>query len=77
MPIETLWRFNAKYFPGWLPRYLVYNAPESFVPVVLSTLRAESITELPVIGRFLANDPSNRPGTMVPESLMSSERAES
>ncbi|HLK44580.1 MAG TPA: phosphatidylglycerol lysyltransferase domain-containing protein, partial [Acidimicrobiales bacterium] len=73
MPIETLWRFNAKYFPGWLPRYLVYPAAESFVPVVVSTLRAESITELPVLGRFLANDPSNRPGTVVPESLLPTE----
>jgi len=71
MPIETLWRFNAKYYPEWLPRYLVWPAAESFVPVVMATLRAESLTELPVIGRFLANDPSNRPGTVVPESLLS------
>jgi len=70
MPIETLWRFNAKYDPAWLPRYLVYPAAESFLPVVLATLRAESITEIPVLGRFLANDPSNRPGTVVPESLL-------
>jgi lysylphosphatidylglycerol synthetase-like protein (DUF2156 family) len=74
MPIETLWRFNAKYEPDWLPRYLVYPAAESFVPVVAATLRAESITELPVIGRFFANDPANRPGTVVPESLMSGRR---
>jgi lysylphosphatidylglycerol synthetase-like protein (DUF2156 family) len=76
MPIETLWRFNAKFFPGWLPRYLVYPAAESFVPVVVSTLRAESITELPMIGRFFTNDPSNRPGTVVPASLLTSEHAE-
>jgi lysylphosphatidylglycerol synthetase-like protein (DUF2156 family) len=76
MPIETLWRFNAKFFPGWLPRYLVYPAAESFVPVVVSTLRAESITELPMIGRFFTNDPSNRPGTVVPESLLTAEHAE-
>jgi len=66
LPIETLWSFNNKYQPTWLPRYLVYPAVESFVPVVAATLRAESITELPVIGRFLASDPSNRPGTVVP-----------
>jgi lysyl-tRNA synthetase class 2 len=76
MPIETLWRFNAKYFPEWLPRYLVYPAAESFVPVVVSTLRAESITELPMIGRFFTNDPSNRPGTVVPESLLTPEHSE-
>ena len=70
VPIESLWRFNAKYDPAWLPRYLVYPAAESFVPVVMATLRAESITELPVIGRFLSNDPANRPGTVVPESLL-------
>jgi lysyl-tRNA synthetase class 2 len=70
LPIETLWRFNAKYYPEWLPRYLVFPAAESFLPVVMSTLRAESITELPVIGRFLSQDPSNRPGTVVPEELM-------
>src|SRR5664280_3516989 len=23
-PIESLWTFNAKYDPTWLPRYLVY-----------------------------------------------------
>jgi hypothetical protein len=38
----------------------------------MSTLRAESITELPVIGRFFSQDPSNRPGTVVPEELMGS-----
>ena len=46
LPIESLWTFNAKYHPTWLPRYLVYPAAESFVPVVAATLRAESITEL-------------------------------
>ena len=43
------------------------------MPVVVSTLRAESITELPVLGRFFANDPANRPGTVVPESLLPTE----
>jgi lysylphosphatidylglycerol synthetase-like protein (DUF2156 family) len=76
MPIETLWRFNAKYDPDWLPRYLVWPGAESFVPVVLATLRAESITELPVIGRFLGNDPANRPGTVVPEALLQGDRGE-
>jgi lysylphosphatidylglycerol synthetase-like protein (DUF2156 family) len=70
LPIESLWSFNAKYQPKWLPRYLVYPAVESFVPVVAAILRAESITELPVIGRFLASDPSNRPGTVVPPEVL-------
>jgi lysylphosphatidylglycerol synthetase-like protein (DUF2156 family) len=74
LPLETLWSFNSKYQPTWLPRHLVYPAAESFVPVVAATLRAESITELPVLGRFLANDPSNRPGTVVPEEVLAAAR---
>jgi len=69
-PIETLWTFNAKYHPTWLPRYLIYPAAESFVPVAAAVLRAESLTELPVLGRFLVSDPSNRPGTVVPEEIL-------
>lgn len=74
LPIESLWSFNSKYHPTWLPRHLVYPAAESFVPVVAATLRAESITELPVLGRFLANDPANRPGTVVPEEILAAAR---
>ncbi|NNN00625.1 MAG: DUF2156 domain-containing protein [Acidimicrobiaceae bacterium] len=70
LPIESLWSFNSKYYPTWLPRHLVYPAAESFVPVVAAVLRAESITELPVLGRFLASDPSNRPGTVVPDEVL-------
>ena len=77
LPIETLWSFNAKYQPTWLPRHLVYPAAESFVPVVAAILRAESITEIPVIGRFLASDPSNRPGTVVPEEVLEAARQSS
>ncbi len=74
LPLESLWSFNAKYQPSWLPRYLVYPAAESFVPVVSATLRAESITEIPLIGRFFANDPIHRPGTVVPESVLAAAR---
>jgi lysylphosphatidylglycerol synthetase-like protein (DUF2156 family) len=74
LPIESLWSFNSKYHPTWLPRHLVYPAAESFVPVVAATLRAESITEIPVLGRFLQNDPSNRPGTVVPEEVLAAAR---
>jgi lysyl-tRNA synthetase class 2 len=69
-PIESLWTFNAKYNPTWFPRYLIYPAAESFVPVAAAVLRAESLTELPVLGRFLVSDPSNRPGTVVPEEVL-------
>ena len=74
LPIESLWTFNSKYNPTWLPRYLVYPAAESFVPVAAAVLRAESLTELPVVGRFLASDPSNRPGTVVPEEILEAAR---
>ena len=74
-PIESLWTFNSKYYPIWLPRHLVYPAAESFVPVVAAVLRAESITELPVFGRLLANDPSNRPGTVVPPEVLAAAKA--
>jgi lysyl-tRNA synthetase class 2 len=77
LPIESLWSFNAKYYPQWLPRYLAYPALESFVPVVAAILRAESITELPVFGRLLANDPSNRPGTVVPDEVIEAARQSS
>ena len=76
LPIESLWLFNAKYHPRWLPRYIVYPAAESFVPVVAAILRAESITEIPVLGRFLTNDPRNRPGTVVPPDVLAAAQAE-
>jgi lysyl-tRNA synthetase class 2 len=53
MQIESLWKFNAKYDPDWLPRYAVYDAPEHLVAVAMAIARAESFWELPVIGRFL------------------------
>ncbi len=54
LQIETLWRFNAKYGPEWLPRYVVYDAAEHLVPVAVAILRAESLSEFPVIGRMIA-----------------------
>ena len=76
LPIESLWRFNAKYNPTWLPRFLVSHAADSFVPVVAATLRAESLTEIPVIGRFLTNDPSQRPGTVVPPEVLAAAQSD-
>ncbi len=60
MQIESLWRFNAKFDPEWLPRYLVYDAPENAVAVAVAVARAESFWELPVIGRWLV--PRDEPG---------------
>jgi lysylphosphatidylglycerol synthetase-like protein (DUF2156 family) len=70
LPIESLWTFNSKYQPEWFPRHLVYPAVESFVPVVAAVLRAESLTEIPILGRFLKDDPTNRPGTVVPPEIL-------
>ncbi|HET8990953.1 MAG TPA: phosphatidylglycerol lysyltransferase domain-containing protein [Acidimicrobiales bacterium] len=74
LPIESLWSFNAKYQPDWQPRYLVYPAAESFVPVAAATLRAESLTELPLLGRLLVHDPLNRPATVTPEAVLAAAR---
>jgi lysylphosphatidylglycerol synthetase-like protein (DUF2156 family) len=52
--IESLWRFNAKYEPEWLPRYVVFDAAEHLVPVTMAIVRAESLWEIPVLGRLLA-----------------------
>jgi lysylphosphatidylglycerol synthetase-like protein (DUF2156 family) len=54
LQIESLYRFNAKYQPEWLARYVVFDAPEHLVPAVFAILRAESLWEVPVIGRVMA-----------------------
>jgi lysylphosphatidylglycerol synthetase-like protein (DUF2156 family) len=53
MQIESLWRYNAKFGPTWVPRYAVYDGPEHMLPAALAVARAESFFELPLIGRFL------------------------
>jgi lysylphosphatidylglycerol synthetase-like protein (DUF2156 family) len=53
MQIESLWRYNAKFGPSWIPRYAVYDGPEHMLPAALAVARAESFFELPLIGRFL------------------------
>ena len=70
LQIETLWRFNAKYEPTWLPRYIVFDSAEQFVPVVVQIMRAESLTEVPVIGRLLTTGAAKRSGPAVPEEVM-------
>lgn len=53
MQIESLWRFNAKFDPEWLPRYVVWDSAEQSLAAALAIARAESFWELPIIGRFL------------------------
>jgi lysylphosphatidylglycerol synthetase-like protein (DUF2156 family) len=70
LQIETLWRFNAKYEPKWLPRYIVFDSAEQFVPVAVQIMRAESLTEVPVIGRLLTTVGAKRSGPAVPEEVI-------
>jgi lysylphosphatidylglycerol synthetase-like protein (DUF2156 family) len=70
LQIETLWRFNAKYEPTWLPRYIVFDSAEQFVPVVIQIMRAESLTEVPVIGRLLTTAAARRAGPAVPDEVL-------
>ena len=70
LQIETLWRFNAKYEPTWLPRYIVFDSAEQFVPVAVQIMRAESLTEVPVIGRLLTTGVAKRSGPAVPEEVL-------
>ena len=73
LQIETLWRFNAKYEPRWLPRYIVFDSAEQFVPVVVQIMRAESLTEVPVIGRLLTTSVAKRSGPALPEEVLAAQ----
>jgi lysylphosphatidylglycerol synthetase-like protein (DUF2156 family) len=73
LQIETLWRFNAKYEPRWLPRYIVFDSAEQFVPVVVQIMRAESLTEVPVIGRLLSTSGAKRSGPALPEEVLAAQ----
>ena len=39
--IESLYRFNAKFFPRWQPRYLVYQGPLGLPRASLAAMWAE------------------------------------
>lgn len=45
--IEQLSRFNAKFAPGWVPRYLCYPSPMDLPAVAVAALRAEAFLVLP------------------------------
>jgi lysylphosphatidylglycerol synthetase-like protein (DUF2156 family) len=53
MQIQSLWHFNNKYDPDWRPRYAVYDFPEHIPAAALAVARAESFSELPLVGRML------------------------
>ncbi|MGH9046198.1 MAG: bifunctional lysylphosphatidylglycerol flippase/synthetase MprF [Acidimicrobiales bacterium] len=60
MQIESLWRFTAKYDPEWVGRYLVFGTIEHVLSVALAVARAESMWELPLIGRYLDSERRGR-----------------
>ena len=53
MQIESLWRFNKKYDPAWVPRYAVTGPYLRLAGTGLAIARAEAVTEIPVVGRLL------------------------
>jgi lysyl-tRNA synthetase class 2 len=74
--IESLLHFNSKYDPKWIPRYVVFDTVEQFAPAVLTILRAESLTEVPVIGKFFEQSAQRqRIASFVPSEQASEVRA--
>jgi len=53
MQIESLWNFNKKYDPEWRPRYSVADDRAHMPRAGLAIARAESVSELPLVGRFM------------------------
>jgi lysylphosphatidylglycerol synthetase-like protein (DUF2156 family) len=64
LQIESLWRFNEKYDPDWQARYAAFDAPDHAVASALAVARAEGVTELPVVGRFLRPPRAARQGPL-------------
>jgi lysylphosphatidylglycerol synthetase-like protein (DUF2156 family)/UDP-2,3-diacylglucosamine pyrophosphatase LpxH len=57
MQIESLWNFNKKYGPQWRSRYSVADNRAHLPRAGLAIARAESVAELPVVGRFMKPKP--------------------
>ena len=53
--MDTLYRFNAKFDPEWVPRYAAVDAPEYMLPTVLAILQAEGVSEIPLVGRLMTS----------------------
>ena len=51
--VESLWKFNSKYDPAWVPRYVVLDSLGQAVTQGFVMADAEGVSELPIIGRFL------------------------
>ena len=62
--IETLWRFNEKYGPTWQGRWVAFESWLDVPAVAWACGRAEGVSELPVVGRWLAPRPVARTGAI-------------
>lgn len=51
--LESLWRFNAKFSPSWVPRYVLTSGVDSLAAHGLAIADVEGISELPLLGRFM------------------------
>ena len=49
--IEQLARFNAKFEPRWVPRYMCFPGSLELPSVAIAALRAEAFLVLPSFGR--------------------------
>ena len=53
MQIVSLWHFNAKFGPRWIPRYVAVDGAENALLAATAIASAESLWELPLAGRWL------------------------
>jgi lysyl-tRNA synthetase, class II len=50
--IESLYRFNAKFQPAWVPRFVVYPATRDIPRIVMAAFEAEAFVTWPRLRRF-------------------------
>jgi len=51
--IESLYRFNAKFQPTWVPRFIVYPATRDLPRIAVAALEAEAFLTWPRLHRFM------------------------
>jgi lysylphosphatidylglycerol synthetase-like protein (DUF2156 family) len=66
--IRSLHDFNEKFHPEWLPRVLVYRAPEDLPKVALRYAGVEGFVALPGLGELFMPKPVGEEGTAAPAS---------
>ena len=65
--IESLYRFNAKFFPRWEPRYAIYEGRFGLPRMALAGMWAEGQLPKPQLARRLpGNGTAGRPGVPRP-----------